>query len=307
MKKNRFFIFIVTLASLAVAGCNKVSIKPPNDFKVTTRAVIYTTQDTVTFNLAGNPDYITFYSGELHKNYAFANIKQRTPDSNLVTFSTTTTTPGTSTQATTDNNVTILASTDFSGSIDSPSIKKATWTDISGRARFATGASTVASGNVNITDITQKGKPVYIAFKYVSAGATATYLPRKEVVNSFTFRNFFPDTTYIQVNSFSNGGFYIKSILNNANQWIMTNASLTFNAPAVGSAPDEDWAISRPFDPTIVSPDVGIAIKTKTDPLGLYSYKFTKPGTYVVTFVATNSDSATTRQTVRQITLTITN
>jgi hypothetical protein len=304
MKRITFLAFITAMA--AIASCNKVNVAVPNDFNVTTSATTYTVRDTVKFNLTGNPDYITFFSGEIHKNYAYANTAQRMPDSNLVTFSTTTTAPGATTQTLTDNNVSILVSTNFSGSVDSASIKQATWTDISSRAKFATTTTTVASGNVNITDITQKSKPVYIAFKYASAPVTSTYLARKEVVNSFTFRNFFPDTTYIQANTFSNGGFYTKSILNSTNQWIMANASLTFNAPAVGSTADEDWAISRAFDPSNVMPDVGIAIKTKTDPLGQYSYRFVKPGTYTVTFVATNSDSENTKQTIKQITLTIT-
>jgi len=304
MKKIKFLAFIGAL--VAIVSCNKVNVAIPTDFDVTTSATAYSIRDTVKFNLAGNPDYITFFSGELHKNYAYANTAQRMPDSNLVTFSTTTTAPGATTQTLNDNNLSILVSTNFSGSIDSASIKQAIWTDISSRAKFATTTTTVASGNVNITDITQKSKPVYIAFKYVSTAVTATYLARKEVVNSFTFRNFFPDTTYIQANTFSNGGFYTKSILNNTNQWIMANASLTFNAPAVGSTADEDWAISRAFDPSNVMPDVGVAIKTKTDPLSLYTYRFLKPGTYTVTFVATNSDSANPKQTVKQITLTIT-
>lgn len=305
MKKLIFFSFII----VAIISCSKVKITTPN-FDVNTAKTTYTTAETVVFNFSGDPDYITFYSGEVHKNYTYANITQRTADSNIVTFSTVTTAPSTTattaTQPVSVNNVSILASTDFSGTMDSASIKKATWTDISGKAKFAATATTVSSGNINVSSLKSGSSPIYIAFKYVSATSASNYLSRKWTVNAFGFKNFFKDTTYVLATTFSNGGFYTKSILNSTNSWVFANASLTFNAPAVGSLPDEDWAISRAFDPSSVMPDLGVSIKTASDPLSQYSYKFTKAGTYTVTFVAKNQDSETSKQVAKQITLTIT-
>ncbi|HSC40020.1 MAG TPA: hypothetical protein VLD19_19185, partial [Chitinophagaceae bacterium] len=85
--------------------------------------------------------------------------------------------------------------------------------------------------------------------------------------------------------------------------------SFTFKAPALGSVPDEDWVISRPFNLWLYPPDLGTQIKNLSD-TRLSSYNMTRPfraaGTYTVTFVGMNRDSENAEQVVKQLTLTIT-
>ncbi|HSC39648.1 MAG TPA: DUF5017 domain-containing protein, partial [Chitinophagaceae bacterium] len=114
---------------VALLSCNKNTIKAPDDFTVTSSQSTYSVRDTVVFNFTGNPDYIIFYSGELHSKYQYASVSRMAADSNLLSFSTTTTAPGATTQPVGVNNVSLLYSTNFSGIYDSANIRNASWTD----------------------------------------------------------------------------------------------------------------------------------------------------------------------------------
>jgi hypothetical protein len=307
MKKLIFFSLLAT----SIASCSKVKIEAP-DFSVSADQNAYTTKDTITFNFDGNPDYITFYSGETGKRYEYANTTSVNYDSTILYFSTNTTAASATTQPLSANNVSVLASTDFNGSMDSVSIRKANWKDVTSKATFATTTTTVQSGNIHIEDLKTANAPLYIAFRYVSDTAKATYLPRKWTIASFGIKNYFKDVVYYLAGGsngttlpFTTGGFYEKSLSNSGSNWVYSNTSLTFNAAAVGSLPDEDWAISRPFDLSLYASDLGTAIKNTSARLSQYKYRFTKAGTYTVTFVAQNANSEKVEQTVRQTTVTI--
>ena len=308
MKKYIFYsILLFTFAS-----CSKVKIEVP-DFNVTTDKTTYTIRDTVAFNLEGNPGFISFFSGETGKKYELSSITKKDADSTILFFSTNTTAASTTTQPLSVNNVSVLASTNFSGVYDSASIRKATWTDISSKAVYATTTTTVQSGNIRVDNLKSADNPLFIAFRYKSDTAKATALPRKWVVASFGLKNYFKDVVYPlaggttgAVLPFTSGGFYEKSLLNGTSNWVFANGSLTFNAAPVGSLPDEDWSISRPFDLTLYPKDLGTVIKNTSVRLSQYRYRFVTAGTYVVTFVAKNNSSEESKEVAKQITLTIT-
>ena len=65
------------------------------------------------------------------------------------------------------------------------------------------------------------------------------------------------------------------------------------------------WAISAPIDLNSVANDQGIVIKNQQNYLENYSYTYEKPGTYVVTFVGSNSNYMSSTSEVKEITLTI--
>lgn len=307
-------LFLTTITGLAIlTSCQKTAIVTPDDFNVTTDKTTYSTTDTVTFKLSGMPDIITFYSGEPGKTFELSKVTQKESDSTMLNFSTSTTAPSATTQPLSVNNVSILISTNFSGKMDSASIKSATWTDISSRFNFATTTNTVQSKAVRVDDLKKAGAPLYVAFKYVSDTAKSTSMPRKWTVASFGLRNHFgPVTSSLAGGNtgttlpFLSGGFVPTSILSSSNNWNFASGSLTFNAAPVDALPDEDWSISRPFDLWLYPADVGAGIKNNNiSAISSYSYQFTKPGTYLVTFVAKNTDKDNVRETVRQLTLTI--
>lgn len=301
---------------VALLSCSKNKIKAPADFTVTTGQSSYSVRDTVVFNFTGNPDYIIFYSGEVHSKYQYASVSRMAADSNLLNFSTTTTAPGAATQPVGVNNVSLLYSTNFSGIYDSANIRKASWTDISSRGKFATTTATVASGNIHIEDLkpASDSTPLYFAFKYVSDTAKTNYLSRQWVLNAVGLKSYFKDTVYALAANFTSGGFYAVNVLNNINTWAYTNTSsittsLSFKAPALASLPDEDWVISRAFNLSLYPSDLGTQIKNLSD-TRLSSYKMTRPfrtaGTYTITFVGMNRDSEHAEQVIKQLTLTIT-
>lgn len=306
--------FLTTIAGLAVfTSCVKTDISAPDNFSVSTDKTTYLSTDTVTFKLSGTPDIITFYSGEPGKTYELSTIKEKASDSTLLNFSTATTAASATTQPLSVNNVSILVSTNFSGNMDPASIKTATWTDISNRFNFATTTTTVASKTVRVDDLKVAGSPLYVAFKYVSDTTNTNYLPRRRVVTNFGLRNYFGKVMSSlaggatgSTNPFISGGFVPTSILNSTSNWVFASTSLTFNATAVGALPDEDWAISRPFDLSLYPSDLGESIKNSgISAISSYSYRFTTPGTYLITFVAKNANSKETKESVKQITLTI--
>ena len=307
--RKLFFIAITGLALFS--SCQKTSLDTPDDFTVTLDNATPSTTDTVNFQLSGKPDLITFYSGEPGKTYELSKITEKTSDSTVLNFATSTTAASTTTQPLSINNVSILVSTNFSGKMDAASIKSATWTDISNRFTFATGTATVQSKAARVDDLKAAGAPFYVAFKYVSDTAKATSLPRRWTVSSFGLRNYFGKVTSSLAGGaagttlpFLSGGFVPISFQNSANNWNFASTSLTFNAAPVDAPPDEDWAISRPFDLTLYPSDIGEAIKSNNiSAITSYSYRFSTPGTYVVTFVAKNTNRSGAKETVRQVTV----
>ena len=68
----RILSFITILAAAAVlVSCEKDLSPKPLSFNVTTANNTYHAGDTVKFIFSGNPDAITFYSGEPGANYEF--------------------------------------------------------------------------------------------------------------------------------------------------------------------------------------------------------------------------------------------
>lgn len=65
------------------------------------------------------------------------------------------------------------------------------------------------------------------------------------------------------------------------------------------------WAISSPIDLNSVANDQGLVIKNQQNYLKTYSYIWSEPGTYVVTFVGMNSNYMGATSEVREIILTI--
>lgn len=193
---------------------------------------MFSSKDTVQFSFTGNPDIITYYSGEVGKRYVYANriSAAGTPQLQFSTIR------ANGAQA---NSLSVLVSTDFKGVVantvygvlirdtvnTNANIAAATWTDITSRATLSTGATTaVASGVVDLSDFLTSGKPVYIAFKY---NAVAGSIQNKWTVSGVTVNNVLADgTTYTIANL-------------NASTTSFTNYGNTTYGPG--------WAVS--FDP----------------------------------------------------------
>ena len=86
---------------------------------------------------------------------------------------------------------------------------------------------------------------------------------------------------------------------------VPTTGQVTINGTIADSVNEdnEDWVISRPFNLSAVSADIGLGLKTATTVLSEYNYTYTAPGTYTVTFVAGNASKDELKNIVKQLTI----
>lgn len=63
-------IFLLPLILLVITACNKKEVTEP-DFNVSTSQTTFKAGEPVDFQFSGNPDYITFYSGEAGREYQY--------------------------------------------------------------------------------------------------------------------------------------------------------------------------------------------------------------------------------------------
>ena len=284
---KKYHVLLLIILPILLVACNTVEFVSPT-FDVRTDSTTYKVGKNVTFYFEGTPDNITFYSGELGKMYD--NRKRTKADSaiNQLSFNTLCTATGQ------NNNLSVLVSKDFSGAIDSVSIKKAVWTDITSRAKLATNTTSTASGVIDLSDFHSAKDSLVVAFRYKSSLSTTASRARSWTVSNFQMKNVFPNTaTYLHNTSTSDirlAGIQALSIKSDTLKWTLTG-SLVFAQGLVDYSlgGDDDWAITKPFNLSKITPDVGVAVKNTSQLITNYSYQFNKAGTYKITFVGSNS------------------
>ncbi len=319
--KNIFFVLLLVQA----AACTK-SIKLKDlDFDVVAvnsaklPSTTFNRGDTVNFIFSGNPDYLVFFSGEKGRRYEFRNRVSDTSTNVKFTFATALNTAGTS------GTLSLLASTDLIpytqlNNLDSINVSKATWTDISNRAVFATGSTATTSGVLDLSDFARMGKPLNLAFKYT---ATAGTTQRRWTISNISLRHFTADTVFTidSTNLILPNLFPTWSASPGWGQINVTNPAIRFSplvstavtssfiiagaTVAAGALAAESYIVSGPLDLQRVLPDAGVVVKDQTTNASNssyssttssapsnanYAYRFMAPGTYNVTFVATNAN-----------------
>ena len=289
-------IFFCCCLCLIVISCSKREEVGAPDFNVTTNAATYKVGDTITFNFTGNPQNIVFWSGMPGHVYEYRNRLFTTGNKLLMKFNT-------YQQFGVRNNLTVLVSNDFNGVYDTTNIKKATWTDITGRVTLSAGADQVQSGTVDMSEFTNGNKAATLAFRYIT---TSLISQNRWVIRTFNADNQAPDGTVTALANMSTAGWKAVSFQNPAAVWSVTSAQLLMAGTA--TALDDDWVLSKSFNPNAVAPDKGEAIKNITINLNKYvaTGVYTTPGTYKVTFEASNASYKNEARTLKEITLTIT-
>lgn len=312
-------IFLVIFIALLLASCQQKNVDTP-DFNVTPSSLILKVGDTVNFNFSGNPNFITFYSGELGYRYQYRG-RTSAAGKPVLKFNSALNVGGQ------PNSLHIMVSTDFTGVVlgdtvsTAANIVAASWTDITNRAVLATSTTAVNSGAIDLSDFAAGGKPVYIAFKYVGLSGS---IQNQWTITALTVTNTLPDasvytianlvansspitTNYAGVNTFSPG--WVAFPVSNTFNWVVTAGSSLVIAGASNAAlatnNTEAWAIMGLLDLQKVTPDIGIAVKSINAVVDSYFYNYTSAGTYDATFVATNENGLEYKQTVRPMTITV--
>jgi len=180
--------FNLLLGVLLMVSCNKQLVKLDTpDFDVKTDVLTYKAGQLINFNLTGNAHVISFYSGETLKDYTFKGGRIIDVKGAGATMEFSSSVQAGTTQA---NQLSILASTDFNGDYSSlAKVKTATWTDITSRFALGTSATLLASGKQDISDLAITGKPIYIAFKYLTKPQATNGLARQWFIQNFAIKS----------------------------------------------------------------------------------------------------------------------
>jgi hypothetical protein len=325
MKKNIKTAILAALSFVFWTACTEehTIVLEPSDFDVKTAASTYKVGETVQFDLAGNPDVITFYSGELGSKYENRMRTQLAGAPKLLfqaqmqqgKFSN-----GDTLQLLVASNV---------KSADSASLIGATWTDITNRnTKWAKTMSTtfVASDTIDLADF-NTAESVSLAFKVIGKKDTSV-AQRKWSIQNLVVNNNLPDGTVTPVvSTFANAGWIQLSTKNFAYAWdvgtpnvsgvtalkntsggtIRTAYPITFEPSTTkGTDDNEDWLISSPINLKTVKADAGFVVKNTTSaPQTNYKYVFKKAGVYTVNFVGLNANITDKKEVVKQIQVTI--
>lgn len=300
------------LTGIFLLSCEKDRIARP-EFDARTDSDTYGAGEEITFHFSGDAQNIAFWSGE--QGHIYAN-KDRTAEQGVIQTVQFTSVAGAGTQ---NNNLSVLVSTDFNGTYDAANLAKATWTDITARVVLSSTAtsgagSSTSSGAVDISDFgSADNKPVYFAFRYVSVSDTRK--PRQWTISAFNVINRLADGTANNVvASLSSAGFRGINVQDESCQWALSPTalaptSMTLVPGDAGAPANEDWVVSAPIKLNTVSlADYGvsvISISTLTT-TNSFTYTYTAPGIYKVTFYAFNEDLHHLKSIIKELTVTVT-
>lgn len=316
-------IYYITafVALFSIIACRKkMDVQSVSSFGVTSDSTSYSAGNTTNFIFTGNPDNITFFSGEVGHRYQYRN-RVSAAGSPIIQF---TSALNAGVQA---GSLHLMVSNNFNGIVVGDSvttkanIAAANWTDITSRATLATNATAVASGPIVLSDTAFVNRPVFIAFKYV---ATSGSIQNKWTISALTVTNTLPDasvytianlvanntaitTNYGGASTFSPG--WVPYPVANTYNWVVTaGTSLVITGAttaALATANAESWVLMGSLDLTKVTPDVGVAIKSINAALAIYPYVYGATGSYTATFTASNvnRDAADSVQKTLPITI----
>jgi hypothetical protein len=311
------FSFIIFLFN----ACKKDEVQDVN-FNVSVTKNLYSVKDSVEFKIEGNPDIITFYSGEPGRNYDFKDRTVRTDGVFKLSFQIRCDDPN-GFVAIANKNFKVLVSNNFTGiysfasdvniaaSQDSAMVNKATWTDITSRFSLpSTGTiSTFYNAVADLSDIAKSSSnPIYIAFKcdgnsFGSLGANGI------TIGSLNLSSSYSDGTVANFNVVPGGTvsttWKVLRLANSNNSWATSSTQLKFTSLATTDY-SEDWAISNGYAPSVALPDVAVPLKNISNkPITSYKYKFPKVGDYKVVFMASNNTPNSIKVKIKEIYITI--
>lgn len=293
-------LFTIALFVVVFSSCTKRDqVDAPNDFQVTTDKQTYAAGDTVKFIFSGNAENIVFWSGMPGQKYEYRNrtfAEGSTLTLNFKSYS--------QYGVVDQTDIKLLVSTDFNGVYDSANIKSATWQDISNRAIWSSGADQTPSGDIDITDFASANKDMAIALRYVTSAVADAATQNRWVLRSFDLKSTSSEGGVTALATIGNAGWKAWSFLDAATNWTISSTQLVSNRSF--TSVNDDWVITKLFNPNKVTPDRGQAIKNISSAISDYSAVYNTPGTYKVTFVVTNASYTNQETVIKELELTIT-
>ena len=328
--KNIISIFATAILALSLFSCKKDTVDDV-DFSVKTAASTYKVSDTVYFDISGNPDVISLYSGDSLHNYDNRDRTSRV--GGTLNF-------GFQVRASNDSAFAaiasgafrVLVSTNFKATyasykdttssdtlrvaaLDSSMINSAKWTDITSRLSLPITGNFTSYYSTAVTTISDliidAAAPFNIAFLYKAdsthyLGSNGITLGSLSLVNNFTDGTSVDFSSRVAAGGSKSTNWKTTKAANQLYAWTTSTSLLKF-IPKYGTSYTESWIISNALYPNAASPDLAIPIKNITQsPLKRFAYKFTNAGPHKVVFVASNNRVNGQKQVVREVDINIT-
>lgn len=303
--KTIYFHLLLLLFVLGACNKEKEIIKPVLEVKVSTPSI--KAGEELIFSLKGDAGFVSFYSGKPLNNYDFKDGRILGSGITKLSFDSYTY------SGYQPNQLTVMVSTDFNGIFNILDLLTAHWTDITSRYTLATTENSwSAGGNVDITDIIEKGKPLYIAFKYTAqpkslAGDGKIWKVRNL---SLTSQTDIANSTLADLVTSGWKLVYSENAVVDPTRFFIATTALSFRANA---SPKDDvyhevWIVSKAFSigDKDIGPDRAIPIKNFTQSwVTEWKQIYTIPGTYKATFIGSNSNINGDYQVVKQVDITV--
>jgi hypothetical protein len=301
-------IFILVAGFLTLTGCaQKLEVITP-EFNITQGKVTARAGEEVKFLFTGDPDLITFYSGEVLHDFAFAT--GRIVKTNSLNFSFRSNVEF----GKQPDQLRIMASADFNGGATFEDVAAANWTDITSRFTLGSNATYKPSGEADVADLGIAGKPLYLAFRYVVKDPTVYGTGNVWRIQNFQL-NAQTSIGLLSLGNMQNAGFRIyeqKQKIAPCRSTISTT-TLQLIAPALvdstRTVETECWIVTKGFNTGDVDygPDRPVAIKGYADPkIKEAVYIYAKPGNYKAVFTAYNGNVTGRKEVIREADVAIT-
>lgn len=295
-KRSHFSIYFFCL--LLLQACSRELGTNDPGFTMTASKTSVKAGQAITFTVKGDPDIITFYSGEIGKRYEYRG-RNRTEGTPVMSFR------SLRANGSQPNSLSVLIADNFEGVAVNDTtetitrIGRANWTDLTSGITLSAGSLT-SSGAINLSAYADASKPVYIAFRYT---AQAGSIQNKWTIDSFSVKNQLSDaTSYVIANmntpttSFTNYGAqtyspgFVNYRIQNTYNWIVSSTSLVItgaNAANWATEPAEAWTIIGPVDLKKVTPDLGQVVKSGSQNAAdvRFNYTYNTPGIYNAVFL----------------------
>lgn len=323
MTNMKFIYQKLFLVLFILSGCSKFDEVSVPDFEVNTTSSTFKKGVPVEFTFKGNPQFISMYTGETGKDYAYKDGRVMDVSSLNLSFNSAVAN-GTGTVNPQTGMFSLMVSTDFNGDYSNfSSIQNANWTDVTSRlskqeaATTATSTTATPAGGIALTDLRVTGKPFYIAFKYNIREQSVYGTWRTWTFQAFSLTATGPSGTQVLGNMTTTAFRVVQKNPDIISRTAATTTALTLQHadltlnPSAAEIPTQNWVITQGFtniNKIDYGPDLAIPIQGGTSAVEKksYTYTFAKAGNYKVYFVAANENTSEKKEVVKSLDITVT-
>ncbi|MCD2422458.1 DUF5017 domain-containing protein [Niabella pedocola] len=246
----------ILMAGVLLVSCQKklAEVATP-DFDVTTTELSVKAGAPAVFKFSGTATMVSFYPGEVYKDYAYKDGRMIDAAGKGLTLSFSSGVAAGNPAGTQANQFSVLLSTDFNGNYaDLAGVKAATWINITDSFTLANSATMVATRTVDLSKYVVAGKPVYFALRYINRPQVANGYARQWIVENFLLKsiNATVNGAVITLADQALAGFRIvdENPVNAKARSTITNTRVTLYGPVYKNPADPIYDPNNPlFDP----------------------------------------------------------